>query len=46
MLMMDPSGAARRGDEMRDEIGVIVAGLGSNDHGFVLADRSGDVAQW
>jgi phage terminase large subunit-like protein len=40
VVAIDPSGAASAEDFTRDEIGVIVAGKGSDDHAYVLADRS------
>ncbi len=36
---VDPSGAANK-DSGGDEIGIVVAALGSDGHGYVLADRS------
>jgi hypothetical protein len=40
VVAVDPSGAANKDDEARDEIGIIVACLGDDGHGYVLADRS------
>ena len=40
VVAVDPSGAADKADERRDEIGIIVAGLGDDGHAYVLADRS------
>jgi phage terminase large subunit-like protein len=40
VVAVDPSGAAGRDDESADEIGIIVAARGDDDHAYVLADRS------
>ncbi|HEX3418191.1 MAG TPA: terminase family protein [Stellaceae bacterium] len=38
VVAIDPSGS---GDPEADECGIVVAGLGADDHGYVLADLSG-----
>jgi phage terminase large subunit-like protein len=40
VVAVDPSGASGRDDETADEIGIIVAARGDDNHGYVLADRS------
>jgi hypothetical protein len=40
VVAVDPSGAAGRDDERADEIGIIVAARGDDNHAYVLADRS------
>ena len=40
VVAVDPSGAASRQDETRDEIGIVVAAKGRDGHAYVLADRS------
>jgi phage terminase large subunit-like protein len=40
VVAVDASGASSRDDLAADEIGIIVAALGTNGHGYVLADRS------
>jgi phage terminase large subunit-like protein len=40
VVAVDPSGAAGRDDESADEIGIVVAALGDDQHAYVLADRS------
>ncbi|MFZ3311504.1 MAG: phage terminase large subunit [Xanthobacteraceae bacterium] len=40
VVAVDPSGAAGRDDEAADEIGIIVAARGDDNHAYVLADRS------
>ncbi|MGB6536473.1 MAG: hypothetical protein WBF58_10990, partial [Xanthobacteraceae bacterium] len=40
VVAVDPSGADGRDDERADEIGIIVAARGDDDHAYVLADRS------
>lgn len=40
VVAVDPSGAASADDNNRDEIGIVVAGLGFDGHCYVLADRS------
>jgi phage terminase large subunit-like protein len=40
VVAVDPSGAASRDDEGADEIGIVVAARGDDDHAYVLADRS------
>jgi phage terminase large subunit-like protein len=40
VVAVDPSGAAGEDDNRRDEIGIVVAALGDDGHGYVLADRS------
>lgn len=40
VVAIDPSGAAKPDDSGRDEIGIVVAALGTDGHGYVLADRS------
>ena len=40
VVACDPSGASAPSDDQRDEIGIVVACLGDDGHGYVLADRS------
>lgn len=40
VVAVDASGASGREDLTADEIGIVVAALGTNGHGYVLADRS------
>ena len=43
VVAVDPSGAAEEQDEDErtpDTIGIVVAGIDENDHGYILADRS------
>jgi hypothetical protein len=40
VVAVDPSGAAGRDDETADEIGIVVAARGHDNHAYVLADRS------
>jgi phage terminase large subunit-like protein len=40
VVAVDPSGAAGRDDGRADEIGIVVAARGDDDHAYVLADRS------
>jgi|GEM_PF-474592 len=40
VVAVDPSGAAGRDDEGADEIGIVVAARGNDNHAYVLADRS------
>jgi predicted phage terminase large subunit-like protein len=40
VVAVDPSGAAGRDDESADEIGIVVAARGDDNHAYVLADRS------
>ncbi len=40
VVAVDPSGAAGRDDDGADEIGIVVAARGDDDHAYVLADRS------
>jgi len=48
VVAVDPSGASGREGERSDEIGIVVAGLGSDGKGYVLADRSARLgpAEW
>src|SRR5215208_4645292 len=48
VVAVDPSGASGREGERSDEIGIVVAGLGTDGIGYVLADRSARLgpAQW
>ena len=48
VVAVDPSGASGKEDERSDEIGIVVAGLGMDGQGYVLADRSlrGAPEQW
>ena len=48
VVAVDPSGASGREGEHSDEIGIVVAGLGTDGTGYVLADRSARLgpAQW
>jgi hypothetical protein len=48
VVAVDPSGASGREGERSDEIGIVVAGLGTDGKGYVLADRSARLgpAQW
>ena len=39
-MAVDPSGAASADDNGSDEIGIIVAAKGDDDHAYILADRS------
>ncbi len=40
VVAVDPSGAAGSDDDSADEIGIVVAARGDDDHAYVLADRS------
>jgi hypothetical protein len=40
VVAVDPSGARNESDTGRDEIGIVVAALGIDGHGYILADRS------
>jgi phage terminase large subunit-like protein len=40
VVAVDPSGASGRDDAGADEIGIVVAARGDDDHAYVLADRS------
>lgn len=40
VVAVDPSGAADTDNENNDEIGIVVAGLGENNHGYLIADCS------
>lgn len=40
VVAVDPSGAAGKDDNKRDEIGIVVAALGDDGCAYVLADRS------
>jgi hypothetical protein len=40
IVAVDPSGAASADDTGSDEIGIIVAAKGDDDHAYILADRS------
>ena len=40
VVAVDPSGASSQDDERADEIGIVVAALGDDNHAYVLADRS------
>lgn len=40
VVAIDPSGARDAGDEAADAIGIVVAGLGVDERGYVLADRT------
>jgi len=40
VVAVDPSGAGSKHDASADEIGIVVAALGDDGHGYVLADRS------
>jgi phage terminase large subunit-like protein len=40
VVAIDPSGAASENDELADAIGIVVAGLGIDGRGYVLADRT------
>ena len=40
VVAVDPSGAAGSNDTNADEIGIVAAALGTDDHGYVLEDRS------
>jgi len=40
VVAVDPSGASSAQDTGSDEIGIIVAGKGDDDHAYILADRS------
>lgn len=41
VIGVDPSGAAGEEDERSDEIGIVAAGLGEDDLGYLLGDYSG-----
>ena len=41
VVAVDPSGCSGKDDERSDEIGIVVAGLGRDDIGRILEDRSG-----
>ncbi len=41
VVAVDPSGCSGPEDKRSDEIGIVVAGLGQDNHGYVLADLSG-----
>jgi phage terminase large subunit-like protein len=40
VVAVDPSGARGMDDEAADSIGIVVAALGADGRGYVLADRS------
>lgn len=40
VVAVDPSGAGSPDEETKDEIGIVVVGLGDDGHAYVLADRS------
>jgi phage terminase large subunit-like protein len=40
VVAVDPSGARSMDDEAADAIGIVVAALGADGRGYVLADRS------
>lgn len=40
VVAIDPSGAKNSFDTTHDEIGIVVVGLGNDNHGYVLADRT------
>ena len=40
VVAVDPSGAGSKDDAISDEIGIVVAALGDDGHGYILADRS------
>lgn len=48
VVSIDPSGARSEDDENADSIGIIVAGLGYNGRGYILADYTckGSPAMW
>ena len=48
VVAVDPSGCAGQEDRRSDEIGIVVAGLGVDGKGYLLADRSGRYSpeQW
>jgi len=41
VVAVDPSGCSGPEDKRSDEIGIVVCGLGQDDHAYVLADLSG-----
>jgi phage terminase large subunit-like protein len=48
IVAVDPSGCSGKEDKRSDEIGISVAGLGTDGHAYILADRSlrADPAGW
>lgn len=40
VVAVDPSGTAGKDDKRSDDVGIAVAGLGVDGHGYVLADRT------
>lgn len=48
VVAIDPSGVGSREDTTHDEVGIVVAGLGVDGHGYVLADYScrASPAEW
>lgn len=48
VVAIDPSGCSGPGDERSDEVGIIVAALGTDNHGYLLEDLSGRYSpnQW
>lgn len=48
VVAVDPSGCSGDEDKRSDEVGIVVAGLGHDGKGYVLADRSGRYSpeQW
>lgn len=41
VVSVDPSGCAGPDDKRSDEVGIVCAGIGTDDHGYVLEDASG-----
>ena len=41
VIAIDPSGCAGPDDKRSDEVGIIAAGIGVDDHGYLLEDASG-----
>ena len=41
VVAVDPSGCSGPEDKRSDEVGIVVAGLGKDDNGYLLADLSG-----
>jgi hypothetical protein len=48
VIAIDPSGCEGEEDERSDEVGIVVAGLGTDGHGYLMEDLSGrfDPATW
>jgi phage terminase large subunit-like protein len=44
VVAVDPSGASGKGDSRNDSIGIVVAGVGYDGNGYILADRTCDLS--